>query len=86
MAIIVAFDLETRQYNIVNAFANTSLPNPIACECVEEYNKPRFILRILRALYGLKISLVLWYKEFTITLENLGLYLVPRTNCLFIND
>ena len=86
MAIIVAFDLETRQYDVVNVFANASLPNPIACECAEGYNKPRFILRILRALYGLKISPVLWYKEFTITLENLGLYLVLGTNCLFMNN
>src|SRR5436305_7634821 len=86
IAIIAAFDLETRQYNAVNAFANASLPNPIAYECVKGYNKPGFILRILRALYRLKISPVLWYKEFTITLENLGLYLVLGTNCLFIND
>src|SRR5436853_1468638 len=86
IAIIVAFDLETRQYNVVNAFANALLPNPIACECTKGYNKPRFILRILRALYRLKISPILWYKEFTITLENLGLYLVLGTNCLFMNN
>ena len=86
IAIIVAFDLETRQYNTVNAFANALLPNPIACECAEEYNKPRFILWILQALYRLKILLVLWYKEFTITLENLGLYPILGTNCLFMND
>src|SRR5436190_10428441 len=49
IAIIVAFDLETRQYNAVNAFANALLPNPITCECAEGYNKPRFILRILQA-------------------------------------
>ena len=86
IAIIVAFDLETHQYNVVNAFANALLPNPIACECAKGYNKPRFILRILQALYRLKILLVLWYKEFTITLENLGLYLVLGTNCLFMNN
>src|SRR5436305_11899272 len=86
IAIIAAFDLETRQYDTINAFANASLPNPIACKCTKGYNKPRFILRILQALYKLKISSILWYKEFTITLENLGLYPILGTNCLFMND
>jgi hypothetical protein len=31
MALVAAFDLDTRQYNAVNAFANASLMNPIAC-------------------------------------------------------
>jgi hypothetical protein len=35
------------------------------------------------ALYGLKISLLLWYKELTSTLAKFGLKLVLGTNCLF---
>ena len=35
------------------------------------------------ALYGLKILLLLWYKELTSTLIKFGLKLVPGTNCLF---
>ena len=35
------------------------------------------------ALYGLKISLLLWYKELTSTLIKFGLKLVLGTNCLF---
>ena len=69
-----------------DVFANALLLDSIVYECTKEYNKPRFILRILQALYRLKISLVLWYKEFTIILENLGLYLVLGTNCLFMNN
>jgi len=37
------------------------------------------------ALYGLKISLLLWYKELTNTLAKFGLEPVPGTNCLFTN-
>jgi hypothetical protein len=37
------------------------------------------------ALYGLKISLLLWYKELTSTLIKFGLKLVLGTNCLFTN-
>ena len=35
------------------------------------------------ALYGLKISPLLWYKELTNTLIKFGLKLVPSTNCLY---
>ena len=31
IAIVAAFDLDTRQYNAINAFANASLTTPIAC-------------------------------------------------------
>jgi len=37
------------------------------------------------ALYGLKISLLLWYKELTNTLIKFGLKPVLGTNCLFTN-
>ena len=35
------------------------------------------------ALYGLKISPLLWYKELTNTLIKFGLKLVLGTNCLY---
>ena len=37
------------------------------------------------ALYGLKISPLLWYKELTGILAKFGLKLVSGTNCLFTN-
>src|SRR5208282_6861606 len=86
MAIVGAFDLDIRQYDAVNAFANALLTNPIACQCAEGYDRPGFVLWVLRALYGLKTSPVLWYKDFTHTLEDLGLNPVLETNCLFVND
>ena len=86
MAIVAAFGLETRQYDAVNAFANALLTNPIACQCAEGYERTGFLLWVLRALYGLKTSPILWYKDFTATLEDLGLNPVPETNCMFVND
>ncbi len=35
------------------------------------------------ALYGLKILLLLWYKELTSSLTKFGLKPVPGTNCLY---
>jgi hypothetical protein len=86
MAIVAAFGLKTRQYDAVNAFANALLTNPLACLCAEGYERSGFLLWVLRALYGLKTSPILWYKDFTNTLEDLGLNPVPETNCLFVND
>ena len=85
-AIIAAFDLETRQYDAVNAFANAMLPNPIACYTAEGYERLGFILWVEKALYGLKTSPILWYKDFTSTLEDLGLNPISDTNCLFVNE
>ena len=86
MAIVSAFNLETRQFNAVNAFANAVLPTPIACHCAEGYKHPGFILWVQRALYRLKTSPILWYKEFMHTLEELGLNPVSGINCMFAND
>jgi hypothetical protein len=38
-----------------------------------------------RALYGLKQSPLLWYKDLAGALEDLGLQPFPGVNCLFIN-
>jgi hypothetical protein len=37
MAITAAFDLEIRQYDAINAFANAQLRTPIPCFCAEGY-------------------------------------------------
>ena len=42
-------------------------------------------LLLLRALYSLKQSPLLWLQEITSTLLKLGVYLVPGVDCLFIN-
>jgi len=86
MAITCAFDLETRQYDITNAFANATRKQPIACACAEGFERPGKILWVLKALYGLKTSPLDWFKELTYTLDDLGLHPVPDTNCLFMND
>jgi Reverse transcriptase (RNA-dependent DNA polymerase)/Pol polyprotein, beta-barrel domain len=86
MAIVAAFDLETRQYDAVNAFANATLPKPITCQCAEGYEQLNYLLLVQQALYGLKISPLLWFKDLTLALEELGLNSVPETNCLFVND
>jgi hypothetical protein len=86
MALVAGFDLETRQYDVVNAFANAQLPQPVYYECPEGYGQPGKIWKVLIALYGLRTSPLLWYKDFTDGLRELGLEPVPDTNCLFVSN
>src|SRR6266446_7625868 len=83
MAIAAAFDLEIRQYNAVNAFTNAKLSKLVYYYCLEGFGQDGYVLELLMALYGLKILLLLWYKELMSTLAKFGLKLVLGTNCLY---
>jgi hypothetical protein len=86
MALVAAFDLDTRQYDAINAFVNALLRPPIYCKAPPGFDKTGFILLVRRALYGLKISPNLWYSLLVSVLEELGVSQVPGVNCLFTND
>jgi hypothetical protein len=85
MAIAAYFDLEVWQYDAVNAFANSTLDPPILCRCPDGFENFGRAVWLLMALYGLKVSPLLWYREFTATLADLGLSPVSGVNCLFTN-
>jgi hypothetical protein len=85
MAIAAYFDLEVWQYDAVNAFANSTLDPPILCRCPDGFEGLGRTIWLLMALYGLKVSPLLWYREFTATLADLGLSPVPGVNCLYTN-
>jgi hypothetical protein len=63
MAIIAYFDLETVQLDAVNAFANSHLDELVYTEYPEGFEEYGRILRLLRALYGLRRSPLLWLRE-----------------------
>lgn len=86
MAVVTAFDLETRQYDAVNAFANSEIDEPTYCKPPEGWNGAPVLFLLLRALYGLKQSPALWYRHLSKTLNDLGLEQVPGIECLFICD
>ena len=68
MAIMAAFSLVARHYNAVNAFTNSILDEVVYCACPKGYNIEGISLLLLRALYGLRRSPLLWLKEFSKTL------------------
>ena len=87
MALVNAFDLETRQYDAINAFVNSEIDEPIYLRPPAGWTgNSDVLLLLLRALYGLKQSPALWYRHFSQTLVDLGLHQVFGIECLYAND
>lgn len=84
MAIAAYFDLDTQQIDAVNAFTNSLLDEEVYVRCPEGYEKTGMCLKLIRALYGLRRSPLLWFKDFTNTLSRLGLVQVPEAQCLYV--
>jgi hypothetical protein len=60
MAIAAKFDLELKQYDVTNAFVHATLDRDIYMRMPRGYWKPGTLLKLLKALYGLRILLLLW--------------------------
>lgn len=87
MAITAAFDLETGQYDAVNAFTNSSINKATYCSPPQGWKGDiNILLKLVQALYGLKQSPALWYRHLSRTLIDLGLDPTPGVECRFTND
>jgi hypothetical protein len=89
MAMMAHFDLEYKQLDITNAFLNASLEElsePILCELPKGFKDGDLIVELDKALYGLKESPLLWFKEFSQTLKSLGLTPSTEEPCLFTSS
>ena len=86
MAIAAYFNLEIRQYDAVNAFTNAKLASLVYCHQPEGFSDTNHLWELHQALYRLKTSPLLWYKDLTKTLQDLGLQEVPDAPCLWKND
>ena len=87
MAILAAFNLEAFHHDPVNAFTNSTTDETFYySETPEGYELAGRYLLLLRALYGLRRSPLLWLKEFSGTLVELGLTQVGEDHCLFMDE
>jgi hypothetical protein len=94
MAIVAHYDLECKQYDIITAFLNAMIGDrkiyveqPHGFE-VDNHNNNNnnsqpLVCLLLRALYGLKQSLLLWYEELTKFLKSLGFAALCGDACVF---
>ena len=87
MALTASFDLETRQYDAVNAFANSTINEPTYCKVPQGWiGRTDILLLLQKALYGLKQSAALWYKNFSSTLIDLRLEPISGIDCIYTNQ
>lgn len=80
------FDLEMIQYDIVNAFVHAPIDEKIFMRMPHGYRKKGMILQLNKALYGLRISPLLWQKDFSQTLTSLGFQSVPHEPCCYTRN
>lgn len=86
MAIAAHRDLELRQYDVTNAFVHASIDREVYMRMPHGHQKPGTILQVNKALYGLRISPLLWEKEFTSILVSLGFKIVLHEACCLIRN
>ena len=86
IAIAAHFNLELLQYDVVNTFVNTKLEEDIFMKMPPGYRRKGTILKLNKALYGLRKSPLLWQKELTQTLRKLGFEAVPHEPCCFMKN
>ena len=78
--------MELKQYDVPTASLNANINRTLYAETPEAFRYTEGdIMRVLRALYGLKESPVLWYNELRRELIKLGLQLVNGFPCLYTN-
>jgi hypothetical protein len=91
-------DLEYQQFDVTNAFLNSTidkasgriyvrLPEGMADLGLLKPDKhTSMVAELDKALYGLKNAPLLWFKEFTKTLRDIGLQQSAKKPCIFINE
>ncbi|CCE34925.1 uncharacterized protein CPUR_08864 [Claviceps purpurea 20.1] len=84
MAIAAKYNLELKQFDVTNAFVHASMDRDVYMRMPKGYQKRGTILKLQKALYGLRISPLLWQKEFTTTLKAIGFQVVPHEPCCLI--
>jgi hypothetical protein len=88
MTLTAALNLETRQFDAMNAFVNSLIDESIYCRSSEELiiNESLEILFLKRALYEPKQSSTLWYRHLFETLITMNFESVAEFECLFISQ
>lgn len=86
IAIIAAYDLETAQFDAVNAFVNSLLRDVIYVKYPPGFGEKGYCLLLLRALYGLRQSPMLWQETQGNALKKLGFKQSSEEPCVFYND
>jgi hypothetical protein len=86
MALAAQFDLEVKQFDVAQAFLNVKRSGePVVCELPEGFKELGLCVQLEKALYGLQDSPLLWYREFSAALKQLGMEPAVEEPCLFLD-
>jgi reverse transcriptase-like protein len=87
LALIAYFDLETAQFDAVNAFLNSPMPTKVFTSLPPGFGSQSHLCWLLqKALYGLCISPLLWFEELSRSFKGLGFTPAPDDPCIFIHE
>jgi hypothetical protein len=88
IAIAARFDLELIQYDAVNAFVHAELEEDmlVFMKMPPGHRRTGTILKLNKALYGLRKSPLLWQKLLTKSIRKLGFEPVPHEPCCFMKN
>src|ERR1700712_248158 len=86
MAIAAEFNLDIFQLDAINAFTNAILDELVYTKLPDGFSEPGFCFELIRALYGLSRSPLLWFNDLSATMRSLGFKPVPECACLFTSD
>lgn len=86
MAIAARFDLELIQYDVVNAFVHAKMPYDVFMRMPRGFERQDRVLKLNKALYGLRESPLLWQKLFNKALREAGCEPVNHEPCCWIRN
>ncbi len=72
LALVAKFDLKTPQLDAVNAFVHADLGKTVFIRMSLEFGEHGKVLKLNKALYGLRWSLLLWQQKLTDEMKKLG--------------
>ena len=82
LALVAKFDLETLQLDAVNAFVHADLDETVFMRMPPGYGEQGKVLKLNRALYGLRRSPLLWQQKLTDEMKKLGFKEIPQEPCV----
>jgi len=97
MNVAVRFDLDVKQYDVINAFLYSKINKEygrVFCKLLDGYEEfmglskgvtNGFVAELEMALYGLKESPLFWYNEFSLALQAAGLSKANEEPYIFTN-
>jgi hypothetical protein len=59
MTLVAAFNLKTRQWNVINVFLNAKNDETVYCQMSDDYRLDEKVFKVIKALYDQKKSFLL---------------------------